>query len=306
MAHDGMNARRVFVVGSLHLDIMLHAPNLPRIDETVMGDSVAYAFGGKGGNQALAAAQMGAVVSMAGRVGDDAFGQQLLDRLDVSTVDRTQVLRRPGASGMSAAIVDAAGDYGAVVVSGSNQHINPSDIAMPGDTALLMLQNEVPEAVNLSIASAAFRRGIPVLLNAAPARDLVPDLTRCLTTLVVNRVEAEDLTGHSDPDASARALSALGIPRVLVTLGGDGVICADSDGGDHFPGHPVSVVSSHGAGDAFVGAFAAATVAGEAARTAIAFAQAAAALHVSTPVQQRARIPPEQVRAFLSDHQDRR
>ncbi len=291
---------RVFVAGSLHLDVILNAPRLPRLDETLMGSRVTYAFGGKGGNQALAAARMGAPTTMAGRVGDDAFGQQILDTLDASPIDRSQVLRRPGASGMSAAIVDANGNYGAVVVSAANQQINPGDIAMPSDTAILVLQNEIPEPVNLTLAEAAHRRGIPVLLNAAPARPMSDRTPALIRYLIVNRIEARDMTGTENPNAAAIALNQRGYRTVIVTLGADGLIHSTAG----IPATPArlpspTVISTHGAGDAFVGALAARLANGTPMNDALSFAQAAAALHVSTPVAQRADITPQMVTDFL-------
>lgn len=299
-----MSGARVCVAGSLHLDVVLNAPRLPRLDETLIGSGVAYAFGGKGGNQALAAARLGAAVSMAGRVGDDAFGALLLDRLAEAGVDHAQVLRRPGASGMSAAIVDAHGDYGAVVVSAANLEIQATDIVLPPDTGILVLQNEIPQAVNVALARAAQARGIPVLLNAAPFRDLpgdAPDLFGCL---VVNRVEARDMTGISDPQEAARALRALGFADVILTLGGAGLIHGDSGGIARQAGFAIDAVSTHGAGDAFVGALAARLVAGDDVATALPFAQAAAALHVATPVARRDVVTAGQVVAFLNDCPD--
>ncbi|MDH3264281.1 MAG: PfkB family carbohydrate kinase, partial [Paracoccaceae bacterium] len=110
----------VWVVGSLHLDVIVEAPRLPRLDETLVGQGVSYRLGGKGGNQAVAAARMGAEVAMAGAVGSDAFAETLLAELDRAGVDRAGVARLPGASGMSVAILDATGGYGAVIVSAAN------------------------------------------------------------------------------------------------------------------------------------------------------------------------------------------
>jgi len=289
---------RVFVTGSLHLDVILNAPRLPRLDETLIGSAVNYAFGGKGGNQALAAAQMGATVSMAGRVGDDAFGAQLLARLDSANIERSQILQRPGASGMSAAIVDANGNYGAVVVSAANLAIDPADITLPADTALLVLQNEIPESVNLTLAAAAQTRAIPVMLNAAPVRQMSDTYPTLIRHLILNRIEAQDMTGQTDPNAAARTLIAQGYGSVIVTLGGDGLLCATAAGVTSHPAFKVDVISTHGAGDAFVGALAAQLVASQPLENALVFAQAAAALHVATPVDQRAGITPNTVAAF--------
>jgi ribokinase len=216
----------VFVVGALHLDVVVDAPHLPSLDETVVGTAVAYRFGGKGGNQAVAAARMGARVAMAGCVGRDRFGGMILAALDAAGVERGQVREVDGASGMSVAIVDAAGDYGAVIVSGVNREIGR--VAVPASARVVVLQNEVPEAVNVAVAAGA--GGCRVVLNAAPARAVAAELLARVDVLVVNRGEAAALAGTEDPEAAAVALRALG-PRVaVVTLGGEGLVAASADG----------------------------------------------------------------------------
>ncbi len=282
----------VFVLGSLHLDVVVDTPSLPRIDETVMGRSVAYRFGGKGGNQAVAAARMGAKTAMAGRIGTDAFGDRLLEVLDAEGVVHDQVLRVAGASGMSVAVVNADGDYGAVVVSGVNQANTGTDIVLPAEARVLVLQNEVPEPANLAVilkAGAATR----VLLNAAPARRIAAELLERVGVLVVNRLEAAMLIGQEDfpssPVAAAERLLERGPQAVVVTLGGEGCV-GSVRGGTPFriPAYKVPVVSTHGAGDMFAGALAARLADGESLEAAIAFGQGAAALYVSLPFDQRA------------------
>lgn len=274
---------KVLVAGSLHLDVVVQAPHLPRIDETVTGTGVDYVFGGKGGNQAIAAARMGAEVSFAGCVGSDGFGDKIRSVLKTSGIEISQLQRDPGPSGMSTAIIDANGDYGAVIVSAANLLIDADRIEVPPQTSLVLLQNEVPEAVNLSIARKARDAGAQVWLNAAPARDLSADLTAMLDLLIVNRVEAEFYRPASD-----------GLP-VLTTLGASGV----SYRGQTYPGHDVKPISTHGAGDMFVGALAAQAAKGKSLVRGIEFAQAAAALHVSSTLTERAALTPEAVNAFL-------
>ncbi|MEL6887464.1 MAG: PfkB family carbohydrate kinase [Pseudomonadota bacterium] len=273
----------VLVAGSLHLDVVLRAPHLPRLDETVTGSAVDYVFGGKGGNQAVAASRMGADVSLAGRIGQDHFGEMIREALVTAGVDIGQLQQDPGASGMSAAIVEDGGEYGAVIVSGANARIDANAIAMPIGTSLVLLQNEVPEAVNLTVARHAQRAGAAVWLNAAPSRPLSSALVETLDLLIVNRVEAAFYAG-STPDV-----------RTLTTLGPDGV---SFDGTIH-PGHRVDLVSAHGAGDMFVGGLAACVAAGAALPDAVPFAQAAAALHVSTPLAARSALDGDAVRRFL-------
>ncbi|WP_299700072.1 PfkB family carbohydrate kinase [uncultured Tateyamaria sp.] len=275
----------VFVAGSLHLDVVLRAPDLPRLDETVTGSAVTYVFGGKGGNQAVAASRMGADVDFAGRIGGDRFGDMIHDALLAAGVNIDQVQVDGGASGMSAAIVNDDGDYGAVIVSAANLRIDPQAIALPDGTKLVLLQNEIPEAVNLAVARQAVQQGVPVWLNAAPARTLSPSLADAVDLLIVNQVEAEFYAGATSDT------------RMIRTLGADGV----SFHGTTYPAHAVNVISTHGAGDMFVGALAAQVAVGTSMTDAIAFAQAAAALHVSKPVYQRNSITPDKVQTFQAD-----
>lgn len=285
----------VFVVGALHLDVVVDAPHLPALDETVVGSGVAYRFGGKGGNQAVAAARMGAKVAMAGRVGRDRFGGMILAALDEAGVERSGVLEVEGASGMSVAIVDARGEYGAVIVSGVNREIG--EVAVPSSAKVVVLQNEVPEAVNLRVAAAA--GAARVVLNAAPAREIPERLMARVDVLVVNRGEAVALAGVADPEAAAVSLRAKGPGVVIVTLGGEGLVAASGAGVERMAAPRVDVVSTHGAGDAFTGALAARLATGDGLMEALRFAQGAAALTVATAPDARGALSVAEVRAFL-------
>lgn len=294
----------LLVVGSLHLDVIVRAPRLPRLDETVPGEGVVQAFGGKGGNQAVMAARMGARVEMAGAVGSDGFAAPLLAALDAGGVGRGQVVQVAGPSGMSVAILDPAGSYGAVIVSGANLTLDAGRIGFPPACGMLMLQNEIPAEVNRALAVRARAAGIRVVLNAAPARVLSPDLLQALDLLVVNRVEAADLTGlredSLEPEEAAWRLAEMGPRAVIVTLGAEGL--AGQAGGREFrqAGRPVRVISTHGAGDAFLGALAAEWLRGAALEEAARFGQAAAALHVSTEPELRAGLTWDKVRRALA------
>lgn len=274
----------LLVAGSLHLDVVLRAPHLPALDETVTGSAVDYVFGGKGGNQALAAARMGADVRFVGRAGRDGFGDMLRQTLRASGMDLTQLQQDAGPSGMSAAIVDAAGEYGAVIVSAANLNIDADAVVVPPDVTLVVLQNEIPEAVNLTIVRKARAVGAQVWLNAAPARRLSDAMVEAVDLMVVNRVEAGFYEG------------ALAGVDVLTTLGAEGVMYR----GEHFPGHRVDVVSTHGAGDMFVGALAARVAGGGGVAEAIPFAQAAAALHVSADMAAREGLTAADVAGFVA------
>ena len=287
----------VTVFGSLHYDIMVDSPDRPRKGETLAGSAWFPKCGGKGGNQAVAAAKAGVPAAMIGAVGDDDFGRALIANLDRRGVDRghVRVLDSAG-SGMSVAIFDADGDYGAVIVSGANLSLGEADVAAAFDllarTGVLVLQNEVPDAANAKVAAAARAAGARVLLNAAPARALSAELQANVDILVVNAVEAADVsgrevTGPSDALGVAAELAQRFL-HVVVTLGGDGLVYAGADEAPYaLPAVPVRLVSTHGAGDAFIGVLAAGLVRGEAMRPALEAANAAAARLVSTPENER-------------------
>ena len=280
----------IVVVGSLHYDIMVDAPDRPRKGETVTGFAWRPKFGGKGANQAVAAVKAGAEVRMAGAVGTDDFGIFLLAELERGGVDAARVTRLSGVgSGMSVAISDAAGDYGAVIVSGANLAIDPARLAEPGlwvDARALILQNEVPEATNVAAALAAKAAGALVCLNAAPYRPLSTELTGLVDILVVNAIEAEQISGRPVGDLAAAADAARALaarfPTVVVTAGGDGLAgVRQGEASVVLEALPVDLVSTHGAGDTFVGALVAGLAGGASFADSLANANAAAAAHVS-------------------------
>ena len=281
----------VVVAGSLHLDVVVDAPRLPRLDETLVGSSVDYRLGGKGANQAVAAARMGARTAMAGQVGSDRFADQILAELDAAGVDRRHVNQVAGESGMSVAIVDEDGSYGAVVVSAANLGFVPPAGMLDGHPRILCLQNEIPECSNYAAAVAAKAAGAQVILNAAPARHVDTSLMDLVDILIVNRLESEGITGLECPKGAARLLSTPGTETVIVTLGAEGLLLAS--GGEiraMLPAAKVRVDSTHGAGDMFVGALAAELSGGASLLDALPIAQAAAALQVSTPANDRSRL----------------
>lgn len=283
----------IAVTGSLHYDIMLDAHHRPEKGETVMGSACHYKFGGKGGNQAIAAAKAGAHVRFIGAVGADEQGAFLLKTLRQAGVNTDAVATIDGIpSGMSVAITDAEGDYGAVVVSNANQHIAPEPFMQAAfwrDVSMLVLQNEVPETVNLAAAQAARRQQIAVCINAAPARPLTPEFERCIDLLVVNAVEARDMSGVAVSDlASARQAAtqlASRFNRVVVTAGEHGVAFSEAGETQTLPARQVTLVSTHGAGDCFMGVLCKALNDGDVLAEAVTKANDAAAEHVSRPAR---------------------
>lgn len=298
----------VSVVGSLHFDIMVQAPYLPRTGETLIGDAWWWKPGGKGGNQAMAAARHGARVEMIGCLGDDGFGARLRERLVAAGVGIDGVHTVAQGSGMSVAIQQAGGDYAAIVVSGANRDIDGEQVTRSaeiiGDSQVLVLQNEVPPVANVAAARLARATGTTVVLNAAPARSL-DDLVGLVDILVVNAIEAEMLGAGEVEGLEAGAEAALALrglaPNVIVTLGAAGLAAASGRGTWTIPAHDVPRAESHAAGDTFVGALAARLAHGDELDTALRYANAAAALHVSTPEDTRDRIAPDDVRRLLAE-----
>lgn len=300
---------RVSVVGSLHLDIVVEAPRLPATDETLAGRAWSQKCGGKGGNQAVAAARFGAQVAMGGRIGNDDFGTTLLANLQTAGVDVSCIGADAAAgSGMSVAIQEANGEYGAVIVSGANLAIDAATIARDWAPLwradVLMLQNEVPDAVNLAAAKAARAAGARVMLNAAPAKVLPAALLELVDILMVNRVEAGQMIGQPirSLDDVARAAAALHRPgqNLVITLGRDGLHLTIPSGSSTLQrAFAVKTRSTHGAGDCFCGALAARLALGDDVATACTFAQAAAALFVASSSDEQTALSSDRVQAFL-------
>ena len=279
----------VLTVGSLHYDIMIEAAHLPARDETAVGSRWYPKFGGKGGNQAVSVRRQGAASRMAGAVGDDDFGRFLRAGLRQAGVDDRFVVSLPDSgSGMSVAIQDGVGDYAATIVSGANLAIDPTvmqDDALWDGVSVLVLQNEVPDAVNLSAAAQARRRGVRTILNAAPTRPLPEGLPALIDVLVVNALEAGMMGAgavRSLQDAAmAAGVLATRFRAVVVTAGALGLAAQGGDVRLLLPAERIAVVSSHGAGDAFVGALATALARGQDLPDACRAGSTAAALHVA-------------------------
>ena len=280
----------VLVVGSLHYDIMVDTDTLPRRDETAIGSRWYPKFGGKGGNQAVASAKAGVSTRMVGAVGRDDFGRFLRKHLRAGGVDDRFVLEVDAAgSGMSVAITDRAGDYAATIVSGANLLIPAAmlrEAALWADISVLVMQNEVPEAINIEAARLSRARGIRTLLNAAPFRALAPELCALVDVLVVNAVEAEQMGATevltlAHAQEAARSLGAR-FPVVIVTAGAEG-LALRTETGDllSIPAQSIKAVSSHGAGDVFVGTLAARLAQGAGVEAASHAASATAARHVA-------------------------
>jgi len=257
----------IVVVGSANVDLTTFTDQFPRPGETIFGREFHLGFGGKGANQAVAASLCGARVSMVARVGDDLFGAATIENFTSRGVDAGRVLITPGvSSGVAPIFVDSAGQNRILVVKGANDRLLPADVDAAGDLIhsadCVVLQLEVPiETVYYTLAFAR-RHGIRTILNPAPGQAL--DLSQAANAdyVIPNETEAEALAGApvrnlDEARACAAHLLASGLRRVIVTLGANGALCAGADGTRHVPAHPVQPVDTTGAGDAFIGSFAA-------------------------------------------------
>lgn len=277
----------IVVLGSTNMDLVAYVARAPRRGETVTGREFRTCPGGKGANQAIAAARAGATVSMIGAVGSDAYGGQLRAALDQSGVE-TDLLRTTSdaPTGTAHIVVDDEGDNAIVVIPGANATLtalSSGDEALIASADALLLQLEVPLDGVRAAAEAARRHGVRTVLTPAPAKPLPPELLAAVDLLVPNEHEAAALTGIPEPRAAAQALLSQ-VPEVVVTLGAAGSLYAGRDAEPLTVAAPqVTAVDTTGAGDTFVGALAVALCEGKSAAQALSWASTAASLSVRRP-----------------------
>jgi ribokinase len=252
-----MRQTRVVVVGSANMDLVATAPTLPHPGETVLGGDFVMVPGGKGANQAIAAARAGASCVFLGAIGSDAFGVTLRARIAAAGVDVDQLRVVYGASGVALVMVNAEGENAILVTPGANAAftgLTERELATVRAADVLIAQLEIPIETVTEAALAARAAGTRVILNAAPARPLPDELLAALDLLVVNETEARALTGHGRQ--RPEALLALA-PRAVLTIGAEGAWYVERGGAPvHVPRVAVDTVDSTAAGDAFTAALA--------------------------------------------------
>jgi ribokinase len=275
----------ILVVGSLNADLVVRAPRFPQPGETISGDDLQVIPGGKGANQAVAAARLGANVSMLGRVGKDNFGDFLLNNLKSNNVDSQLVQRDDASTGTATIIVDANGQNSIVLSAGANGKASPADIESASffHHKLLLLQLEIPTLTVLSAAQRAKENNVHVILNPAPAKEIPDELIELSDFLIPNETELSLLTGldvNDIPSAekAARALLQRGAKHVIVTLGNKGALIADNAQATHVETFKVNVVDTTAAGDAFIGGFATALLQNKSLEEAVRYGCACGAL----------------------------
>jgi ribokinase len=252
----------VVVVGSCNIDLVAYAARIPGPGETILGDRFAMGFGGKGANQAVMAARLGVEVSMVGAVGDDLYGDMTLRNFEEQGVDAAHVARFPGPSGVAPIWVEPDGTNRIIVVAGANGLVAPADAAAAvramDSVDVIVGQLEVPQAVTVAAFRAAGDRGATTILNPAPASELRPELLALTDWLIPNEPELEALATVGADDDEALLRYARGVPGgLVVTLGAAGVAIVHRGAIERLPAPVVDAIDTTGAGDAFVGAFAA-------------------------------------------------
>ena len=299
----------ILVIGSANIDLTITTPRLPRPGETVGGGKFTTTAGGKGANQAVAAARAGGLVRFVARVGTDAFGRQSLDSLAGAGVNIRAVFQTPrDPTGVALIVVGENGENSIAVAPGANDALTPNDVrksapAFEGADALL-LQMEVPPATVEFAARTAAARGIPVILNPAPADRVTGVLLRHVSILTPNESEAAALTNlpidslETAGQAAAR-LAARGPKSVIITLGARGALVWSEGQSTHIPGHNVKPVDTTAAGDIFNGALAVGLAEGLPLTEAVRFANAAAAISVTRRGAQSSAPTRREIERFL-------
>jgi ribokinase len=268
----------VMVVGSVNVDLVVTGERLPAPGETVTGGRFSRHGGGKGANQAVAAARLGAAVGMAAAVGDDDLGREALAALEAEGIDLSAVARLDGVpTGVALIVVDRGGENQIAVASGANSELGEDveEAVRAAAPKVVLLGHEVPEAAALAGARAAPGT---IVLNPAPARAIADELLAFNPILTPNATEACELAGESDPEAAARALAERTGAPVLVTVGARGALLVDGGEVNLLPAPSVEVADTTGAGDALNGALAAELARGATLADAARFAVAAASL----------------------------
>ncbi|WP_083821864.1 ribokinase [Saccharopolyspora spinosa] len=273
----------VAVFGSCNMDLVAYVGTAPKRGETVLGREFHTVPGGKGANQAIAAAKAGAAVRMIGAVGGDDFGTQIRETLQKSTVDVRGLRTVPGRSGTAHIVVDDEGGNSIIVVPGANGTV---DGLVDGDEELiagsrsLLLQLEIPLPGVAAAAAAGRRNGVRVVLTPAPAVPLPADILPNVDLLVPNEHEAAILAGDDDPHRALAALLQL-VPEVVITLGARGSLYGNRDGARvEVPSFPVDAVDTTAAGDTFLGVLSTAMGEGAGVPEALRLASAGAAVSV--------------------------
>ena len=305
--------RPIVVVGSINLDLVVGAERIPTVGETLAGRTFDQFSGGKGANQAVAAATLGYPVAMLGCVGSDAFGAHLREALRASAVDTSCVQTVDGPSGVALITTSARGENTIVVVPGANAHVTPAllqrSLPLLQSAGIILAQLEIAMETVEYLAELAQRYDIPLMLDPAPARELPRTLLRNVAWLTPNETETRELVrqgidGYTSEEAAADLLLSWGVKNVLLKMGSRGALIAQPDRTKiQIPAFQVGVLDSTAAGDAFNGGFAVGLMRGRPVRESAVYASAVAAISVTRRGAQPSMPTGEEVERFLKDRQ---
>ena len=297
----------VLVVGSLNADLVVKSPRFPQPGETISGEDLQIIPGGKGANQAVAAARQGVQTAMLGRVGSDSFAPFLVDNLKSNQVDTSHVTVDSSATGTAIIVVDANGQNSIVLSPGANGNVSPADVdsASFSNSKLLLLQLEIPTPTVLHAAQKARANGLTVILNPAPAKTLPAELISSVDILIPNESELSLLTGLpvndvSSAEKAAKEILKQGVKTVIVTLGSKGALLVTDTQVTQVDTYKVNVVDTTAAGDAFIGGFASAMLSGKALEDSVRYGCACGALATTKFGAQPSLPTKEEVEKFIA------
>lgn len=286
-----MKTPKILVVGSINVDFSISTDVFPKEGETVSGNGFAKAAGGKGANQAVQLARLGADVTMVGAVGDDVDGEEMQGLLCREGIDTSRIALKENTSTGCAVIVLHGAKNRIIVYAGANGAIEPRDVEFLRDEIsgydMVVLQLEIPMEINEAVAKYAKERGVPVFLNTAPYAPLSDELLSMVTYLSPNETEAESMTGITvtnidDAKKAAMSITARGVKNVIITLGAKGAYCCGENGEFYSPAvEGVKALDTTAAGDSFIGGFVHAISSGMGTESALGFANRTAAITVS-------------------------
>ncbi|GGG70683.1 ribokinase [Paenibacillus radicis (ex Gao et al. 2016)] len=298
---------KILVVGSMNMDIVTQVERHPVPGETIQGNETRFFIGGKGANQAVAASRSGASVAMAGGLGLDSFGADIRKQLTEDGIDLNCVIEKQAMTGIALITIDQSGENNIILSAGANGKYGEDEVDTLDLTGfdVILLQNEIAQAANQRVLDKAAAANIPVFLNPAPIAGFDHTQLSKVSFLILNEVEAEELSG-TRIDGISQALKAgkqlleAGLPHLIITLGSKGSLYLDQAGTEiEMPAFTVDAVDTTAAGDTFIGAFAAKYIAGDTLEESLRYATAASALAVSAAGAQSSIPTEDQVHEFL-------